>query len=268
MTAVNIASLAGFAVRCEHLGVTPPKVIARALELFEIANAYQADPVGSVLGLTDKQARDRVADLAIRRHTSGLMATPGMTPGVLEFHELLASEVREAALPELDGLVASLQERFAELAAPLVLAAQEYGFTSSTTSDQVIELADEAASAAWRGARKAWSSIAPVVGLRIDVSKVFEVSPSRAEMTWNTFPRNLGDTPVNYSVAFAAGDNWSLDGGYYLEGRTVGHLDWLALAAGGLRLNTPSEVAAKIAARPAPGAPPLEEILSAYQQAD
>jgi hypothetical protein len=53
---------------------------------------------------------------------------------------------------------------------------------------------------------------------------------------------------VNFSVCFAAGDNWSLTDGYVTSPYAT-HLDWLAIAARGLRLNTPSEVAAKITAR-------------------
>ena len=36
---------------------------------------------------------------------------------------------------------------------------------------------------------------------------------------------DIPDAPINYSVAFAAGDNWSFKGGYYLEGHRNGGKD-------------------------------------------
>ncbi|WP_136024251.1 hypothetical protein [Microbacterium sp. K27] len=51
------------------------------------------------------------------------------------------------------------------------------------------------------------------------------------------------------SVAFAAESNWHTDGTYYVDRRIGGSIDWFAIAAGGLRLNTPSEVDEKLAER-------------------
>ncbi|WP_067194935.1 hypothetical protein [Microbacterium sp. XT11] len=246
---MNLGTLPAFVAKCTALDVPVPSPITRALELLQVVEAHQMPPVASVLGMSDDEARAHVEALSIRQHTTGGGTMPGLLTGITDFRAQLEAEVREASLPELEGLVETLQPRFAELAAPLVTAAQEYGFTSATTSDQVIELADEKASAAWRAARRAWSAISPIVALRIEISKVFTVSPTREEMEHHVFPRRLGSMPVNYSAAFAEGENWSLEGGYYLEGKTIGHLDWLALAAGGLRLNTPAETAEKIAAR-------------------
>ncbi|WP_223626686.1 hypothetical protein [Microbacterium sp. EST19A] len=264
--AVNLELLPNFVARCDTIGTTPPKAITRALELLRVVRAHQETPTVSVLGLTDKQARDRVTDVSIRRHSTGMYGDVGMVPGISDFEMQLAEEVTAAVLPDLDDMVAGLQDKFAELSRPFVVAAQEYGFTVRTTSDQVINMVDEEASAAWRGSQKAWKDIAPIVAFRIEVSKLFEVSPTPDDMGWNPFNQALGDSTVNFSVAFAAGENWSLDGGYYIEGKTIGHLDWLALAAGGLRLNTPSEVAAKIAARPSRGIPPLDEHLAALSE--
>jgi hypothetical protein len=60
-----------------------------------------------------------------------------------------------------------------------------------------------------------------------------------------------GPEVIDNSVMFAAGENWSTDGDYYTETGARGHLDWLRLASadGGLRLNTPSDVVAKLKAR-------------------
>jgi hypothetical protein len=54
---------------------------------------------------------------------------------------------------------------------------------------------------------------------------------------------------VDYSVCFASGDNWSTVGAYNLEGKAAGTIDWFALAAGGLHLNTTAEVNEKLASK-------------------
>ncbi len=138
----------------------------------------------------------------------------------------------------------------------------------------MIDLADEGASAAWRSARSAWHAIAPIVSIRIAMSSTFDVSPTRAEARAAAFPRTLRDSETNYSICFAESDNWSLERGYYVEGKTVGHLDWFVLAAGGLRLNTPDEVRAKLDARgintlaasgdPQPGEMPTDPMAYTY----
>lgn len=263
---LNLGELTAFAARCERLGVPAPASIARAVELLGVVENHQQTPARDLLTMTDDEARAHIEEISIRKHTaSGFnIGEVGLEPGISAFRSQLTAEVRESSLPELEELIRSMQPRFEEAAAPLVVAAQQYGFTSATTSDQVIELADEDASAAWRGARRAWSAIAPLVTFRIEVSRVFEVSPTREETQRAIFPRVLGGMPLNYSSAFAAGDNWSLENGYY-EGKTIGHLDWLALAAGGLQLNTPQQTADKIAQRKPR---PLAALLSSANQDD
>jgi hypothetical protein len=92
------------------------------------------------------------------------------------------------------------------------------------------------------------------------MTAVFAVSPSTGETRAAALPGVPRAEQTNYSVCFAAADNWSLDRGYCVEGKTAGHLDWLALARDGLRLNSPAETTEKIRARgigtlPPPGAP-------------
>lgn len=247
---MNWADLHTFAALCTSAGIPVPAPITRGIEMIDVANGHAAMPSGPLLAMTDDEVREHVEAVAIRQHTAYADGTTaGLLPGTLTFANELAIEVRAAVLPDLDTMVESLQPRFADVAAPLVLAAQQYGFTNSTRSDDVIELADEDASAAWRNARRAIDAIAPLVRFRIAVSRLFQVSPTPGEALrlsrWEA-PNN--EAPVNYSIAFAAGDNWDGDGGYYIEGKAAGHIDWLELAAGGLRLNTPTEVRLKLAA--------------------
>ncbi|WP_315551972.1 hypothetical protein [Microbacterium aurum] len=244
---MNWEQLRAFAAACTHLGIEPPAAISRGLALVDVIDGHQKVKPRSVLDMTDDEARDYVTAISIRAHDrDGRSTGRGMAPGIDQAKRSLAAEVRAAAIPDLERIVAELRPTFDAHAEPLMHAATVYGFTYSTTSDQVINLADEAASAAWRAVPKAWAALAPVVSLRIAMSALFDVSPRRAEARSSAFPQILRDEHVNYSVCFAANDNWSLDRGYYVEGKAVGHLDWLALAAGGLRLNSPDEVRAKL----------------------
>lgn len=88
----------------------------------------------------------------------------------------------------------------------------------------------------------------PIVELRQSLSTTFGESPTADDMgVPSTSAGNL-----DFSVCFAAGGNWSLDGQYYdgdwKGGNGLGNLDWfaLALALGGLRLNTFDDVDAKV----------------------
>lgn len=242
---MNWSAIHDFAARCTAAGIEPPEPITRAIHLLQVAAAQEPAPTGGLLALDDAGVAARVEAYAIRAHHAQGYG-PGLAVGVVRFQDELVAETREACLPDLERIVTDLQPTFDELAAPLVTAARDFGFTYATTSDHVIDMADEKASAAWRAVPRAWRAIAPIVSLRIAMSTAFGVSPTMDERRAHAFPKLPGATSPNYSVCFAAGDNWSFDDGYYIEGKTVGHLDWLALAAGGLRLNSPAEVRAKL----------------------
>lgn len=238
---MNWRLLSPFAAACEALEVEPPAILPRALAMFALAEEHRSDPSGPLLTLTDDELRERITAIAIRDHDNdGRGSTRGMQPGIDAVTDQLAREVREAILPELDRVVSDLQERFAELAAPLVHAATVYGFTADTTSDYVIRLADEGAANAWRAVPAAWQRIQPIVNFRVSLSRLFDVSPTADEI-------GGPGIAMNYTVCFAAADNWSDDRGYFID-QSAGEaqLDWLALAAGGLRLNTPTEVRQKL----------------------
>ncbi|MFN3948660.1 hypothetical protein [Microbacterium sp.] len=233
------------------LGIETPEPIRRGLELIEIAAGHAAPLApANVLKLTDAGLRRRVEDISIRSHTVQTLHGAGLGVGVARVTEEILEAVGREVVPSLDGIVAGLQPRFEELTAPLVIAAREYGFTTDTTSDDVIDMGDESASAAWRAVPRAWSALSPLVNFRISMTEVFELAPTMEQTRLHYLPRHPGKTTPNLSVLFAAGDNWSLGDGYYIDGKTVGHLDWLLMAREGLRLNTPSEVDAKLASRP------------------
>jgi hypothetical protein len=243
-----------FKVSCGQMGVELPKAVETALHLVGVASKHEVAPEGGLLGMTDEQVRERVTDLSIRQHRGqeSAASSRGMLPGVRAFKDELAREVRAAVQPELERIVTDLQPRFAESAAPLVTAARQYGFTAKTDPADVIDLADEKASAAYRDMRTAWLAVQPIASFRILISRTFDLSPTINETTESLFADGLipsAEPPINWSVLFAEGGNWSLDAGYLVEGSRGNHIDWLALAAGGLRLNTPDEARAKVHAR-------------------
>lgn len=243
MSTLSWTDLRLFATMCTGVSVQVPAAIARGLELIAIAERANHVPRRSLLELTDEELRERIVELSIHEHDRDGKATQrGLRPGILAVTSALVDEVHAAVMPELEEIIEQLRPQFAELVAPLERAAQEFDFTYRTTSDDVIRRDDPRAVDAWRVLPDAWASIAPIVSLRVKMAQLFESLPTTNEA------RVLGALP-NTSVCFAAGDNWSSTKGYYLDAKTVGHLDWLDLAVGGLRLNSPAEVLAKRAAR-------------------
>lgn len=250
---MNWLELMQFRASCDAAGIAVPAPIVRGLELIELAKEREAAPSGSLLDLTDDAVSGLVTDLSIRAHQGYNAESLGLSAGIQQFTDQLLTEVRAASLDDLDRLIADLRPTFEKLAAPLVKASQVYGFSLQTTSDAVIDLADDKASSAWRAARTAWHGLLPIVRLRILISEAFKVSPTRDETNRMFFTAGVYDPAIiarsssklDYSVCFASGDNWSYDGAYAITGKAGSGLDWFALAAGGLTLNTTAQVREK-----------------------
>jgi hypothetical protein len=262
---MNWVDLLQFKSECELAGLTVPTPITRGPEMIELAKEQETPPSGSLLALSNAELVDRITEMSIREHQGHTAASRGMAAGVETFTSEMLAEVRSASIPELERLITELQPRFDELAAPLVTAAQKYGYTLQTTSYSVINLADEEASKAWRDARSAWHAILPIVRLRIRISEAFNLSPTLDETNQMFFTAGIFDLAVmasnkpDYSVCFAAGDNWSYDGAYAVSKKNGSGIDWFALAAGGLALNTPAQVREK-QDRKAVSAPRVQEV--------
>ncbi|MBP2419668.1 hypothetical protein [Microbacterium imperiale] len=232
---------------CRSFDVEPPAALVRGLELLDIADEFRDDrPLPRLLDLAPEEVGPLITDLSIRRHAgSGALNPDGLATGASAFAEKLLAEMREATLPELDRIVSDLRPRFDELAKPLLVAAQEHGFTSATTSDDVITQSP-AAIEAWRALRHAEAALEPIADVWRSMTTIFAVEPTRS--TLPTAHQHNSQHSVNFSVCFAAGENWSLDEGF-VTSQYRSHLDWLAIAARGLRLNSPTEVGEKIATR-------------------
>lgn len=249
---MNLLELMQFRAACDVARISVPTAITRGLELIEVAKLQEAAPSGSLLDLSDDAVSDRITELSIREHQGYNAESRGMAGGVRLFTERMLAEIREASLPDLDELISGLRPEFEKLAKPLVTAAQVYGFSLATTSDYVVDLADEKASKAWRDARQSWHAILPIVRLRIQMSEAFAVSPTRDETNRMFFNAGVYDPAIlarnrpDWSVCFASGDNWSYEGAYAISGKAGPALDWFALAAGGLTLNTTAQVREKL----------------------
>lgn len=248
---ITFPDLRQVAALCEFVDVDTPQPVVRGLELAAAARAFIVPRPRVLLTLDDGDLPDVLTDLAIREHAGSRGGQVGMEAGMDVFERQLLDEVYTATLPILDDLIVGLRPRFDEAVAPIVTAVREYGFTINTSAEQVLERRDWAAGEAILNARDAWASIQPLITLRQRLSDIFNVSPTRAEAAnqrISTYGATLG-APVDYSVAFAAGDNWSTTGEFNLERKHPGVVNLAALAAGGIRLNTPTEVREKLHAQ-------------------
>lgn len=244
---VTQVGLLEFAEACRGLDLEPPAAVTRGLELIDAAEAVAAEkPLTNLLQMDVDDVAPLVAEVSLRRHVSMGLDPDGLGVGVEKFTAQVLSEVRSAALPDLDGLIEALRPQFDELAKPLTVAAQQHGFTLTTTSDDVISRSSEAIEA-WRALRHAGAAMEPIADFWRVTADVFGLAPSRR---LNSSRQNAIEHQyaANLSVCFAVGENWSLADQFVThEYRT--HVDWLAVAKDGLRLNTPSEVAAKVGQR-------------------
>ncbi len=236
-----------FKAVCEHNGVKVPDLVTRALATIDAARAVTREPEVRVLDLTPAQVRDYVKDVSLRTHTDGVGKSRGYSSGLRQLEEHLWAEVRELIQPDLERIVTSQRKAFDRVVAPIVTGVRRHGFTYSTTSDDVVLAGDPKGMIAWRDSREAWPAVRTIARFRATISELFEVSPTWKEA--QAFGASASGAR-NWSVCFAAGDHWSLGDGYHIEDKpSLAGLDWFAIAQGGLRLNTPSEVRRKIVER-------------------
>lgn len=257
---MNVTDLYNIQAMCAELGIEAPPPIVRGLELIAVANEHAEPPAGPLLSLSDAAARDRINDLSSRAHLYTHTGTgTGLVPGIEQFTAQLLGEVREETMPHVEGIVEALRSPFDAAATPIIVAALDYGYTWATTSDDVVDRADEAASQAWRDLRDALAAIQQPARMRIEISRVFGLEPTVEDVRKHyarqrEFDATVTEDRIDYTVLFAAGDGWSFSRGFYIEPKRGGGsmLDWLALARDGLRLNSVAEVREKLAARAMP----------------
>ncbi|WP_146080070.1 hypothetical protein [Clavibacter michiganensis] len=250
---MNMHQALKFVDNCAKLGVTAPASIAQGHAVIARAEAYKdAVPDVHVLDLTTDELHEYITDISVRSHKSTGINGAGMEYGLDAVKTQVSQEVRAAALPQLDALVEELRPQFDEHATAITIAVKQYGFTAATTAEQVIkQLTVIDAISAWKNAQEAVRPINTIARLMEQMVTLFDLRPSETDYKG----RRPGPPPVvNYSVLFALADNWGLGDEYTSSGGDHRHgnpyvLDWYALAPGGLRLNTPSEVIVKLNGR-------------------
>jgi len=244
VTLANGARLAEMKAALDALGAPAPEPLVRGERLLATAREFVSQKPAPLLELDEADVADNITIRSIRRHKAPdsfhLGRSAGLDSGLMTFEAQLVSEVQEGCLPLLEEIIAGQREAFDQPASALMAASRQYGFTMRTTSDQVIDLADSDAAAAWRATRPAWAELDRYHSALRRLFRAFDVEIIGAPVP---------DEPADMSVYFAAGENWGRDGSYYLEHRTDSGVDWFALALGGLRLNTPAEVEAKMRGR-------------------
>lgn len=224
------------AVDFTALGLPVPTSLARVVEIATFTQARIAAPFDRpCLDMTEAELLDYALDRS-RRRAEGVG-----TPPYLAALEHIADQAADEAAArlragEIDEVIDALRAVF-DPAARVLEHAASLGFTHATTAQQVIDRNDRDAVATWQKLPDTRATMATVARIRERISERLNASPSYDDLGWDA----VGS--IDYSVCYAAGDGFSTDGGLYVHGQ----LDWLALARGGLRLNTPSECHAKLA---------------------
>lgn len=232
--------------------VPVPDIIDTALAKKATADAYAANPpLSGLLSGDDTNLRTVLFDTAVRHHASARALGAGLDHAHRLVTDQLWAELLDA-VTGLDQVIVALQPAFDAAAAPIVNAAQTYHLSWTTTSDQVILMNNPSAVDAWRAVRTTWPTLARFAAIYRSMNNTFDTHPNADDLTALAFGLDHHGYLVHdpdLSVCFAAGDNWGVKREYYLDTNptnTSSGIDWLRLAGGGLHLNTPTEVAAKL----------------------
>lgn len=231
----------------DRLGFTPPPALARAAEVIAVTEAERvSDDAHPCLDMSDEQILEYARGRALRIHPQvGPHPYSSVLVAIGEQAALEAGDRLRAG--EVDQIIEALRPRFDKAAAAYARAAG-LGITSTTTAEQILAKRLATVTEAWYALDDARSVLEAVAAIRIRLSNRLDVSP-----TWRDFDilddATIDRGAIDYTAAFAAADDYSTDFGRYLRRSPAAGIDWLGLAAGSLRLNTPSEVKAKYAAR-------------------
>lgn len=233
----------------EIVHLDPPAALVRGIHLAEKLMEVRAPKTESVLALADDELEEYLGRQAVR--VAGYSGSPNAV--ATAWDEVAAraqtdlfGEVRFAMLSEVDELIAQMADPFNTAGGILTAHMQAYGFTSATQAEEIIDR-DAATIAAFRELPGLLQAIRPFAALRTLLSTSLDLGPTISEREMLGYQH--GWIPEDWSILFAAGDLWSIDGHLHLNGSAQGSIDWLRLAAGGLHMNSVDEVRAKITAR-------------------
>lgn len=237
-------------IQLEGLGVEVPVLLRRTLEVFELADATERSIEKPVLEMSEADLREYVEAVSLRRHATRSGNGVGLEPGIERVKAQAVAELRAGIVPDLDTIIEGLRPKFDEIVAPFLEAARLGLSYEFTTSDDLVREGNTEKLQVWRQVGQSWRAITRIARLRTQLSEAFDVAPTWAEAQ-QLGARDSGRR--DWTVCFAAGDHWSMDGsrGYIERGKpALSGIDWIAIAAsGGLRLNTASEVREKIVER-------------------
>lgn len=235
-------------------GAPVPAALATAVSVAETAMEAAGDQTRDVLDMTEDELREHVRLLALYKQNHVAEAAGRVA-------ERAASEAgARLRAGEIDEVILSLRPSF-DQAAEIVTTAAGYGITAHTSAEQVLALPD-AALAAWRPLKAALGTLGKVDSMRRQLSVDLGVIPTSTEMWSQNSAAWRAGNRIDYSVCYAAGDNWAMDGTFYitppsqrgLDGvptnpHPTDDIDWFRMAGGGLHLNTVAEIQTKLDAR-------------------
>jgi len=239
------------ATQLDLANIEKPAALVRGLEVADnLARAQVLHPV-DLLALPDDEL-ESYFDNRVTREAAFSRSPAGSVPAWSQTHELVLDElfaqVRAAMLPHVDGLIDELRAPFDGAAAKLTAYVNQFGFTSHTSADDVIDR-DAKTIAAFRELPALIRTMQPYAAIRRMLSTSLDLSPSVAERRSIAERSGSKWSDRDWSILYAAGDQWSVDASTHLDRNPQASLDWLLLARGGLALNSPDVVRAKIASR-------------------
>jgi nucleotide-binding universal stress UspA family protein len=232
-----------------EVGVDLPDAVRKAIALADAAEAAYARPHRRVL---DLDPTELIAHAAL--HAAYNEPPSGVSPMRQALMDLAEQAAREAAevlrSGGIDTVIEQLRPEFDD-AAKVVREAAALGIRSDTSPQWVMDAGPEAVTA-WQRLRPALRRLDEIATIRVAISTSLHVAPVLERMQSLAGPTaDVG--AVDYSCAFVdpASAGFTIDGSSYHGRRVSAGIDWLRLAPGGLRLNSPSEVEQMLAVRAA-----------------
>ena len=86
---------------------------------------------------------------------------------------------------------------------------KRHGLTVDTSAESILATDDPAVTKAWREAHAAWESVSSLARFYISMFEAFDLPPIGTDYEHPT-------KGPNWSVLFAAGDQWSIEPGEYM----------------------------------------------------
>ncbi|KQX07333.1 MULTISPECIES: hypothetical protein [unclassified Leifsonia] len=242
---------ASLAAMLDLVKLEKPPALVRGLEVADNLTRLRVMEPVELLTLPDDEL-ERYFENRVTREAGYSRSPDASEPAWSQVYSVvlddLFAEVRRALVRDVDGLIGQLRKPFDQAATKLVDHVARFGFTSQTSSDEIIDR-DAATIAAFREVPGFIRAMQPYAAIRTLLSASLDLSPTVAERQSIGGRTRGGWIPNDWSVLFAVGEGWSINGAAHLDHNPQASLDWLFLAREGLTLNSVDEVRRKIAER-------------------